>query len=347
MVYKGCAMSHLLYKGEPRTTCVQGLPFLRNVTMKKELPVGIDDFSEFQAGNYYYIDKTWMIQDMIQSTDEMILITRPHQFGKTVNMTMIREFFDITKDSRTLFKNLAIMETVYAKQINSRPVIYLTWKDCIGTSASAVKSKIAEQIAEEYENYRLLFLQQESGENDCLYDHFHRTYEMLDEVVLDGGEVNDQLLIQSVACLMKVIAAYYQVKSLVLIDDYDQPMANGHRQGFRQEMSDFFIAFFEEIGNSKEILGQIVMMGCQSMTRKKIFSELDRVSLYTARSNSKQYAAYFGFTADEASQLFACYGVDIQIDNIHLFDYQYQFARNQQMYSPKHIFSYIENSCAR
>ena len=98
--------------------------------MKKRLPIGNDDFAEVRRQNLYFIDKSLMIRDFLDTGDKVTLITRPRRFGKTLNMTMLREFFDITKDSRQLFQGLSIMDTEYASQINSRPVIFLTLKDC-------------------------------------------------------------------------------------------------------------------------------------------------------------------------------------------------------------------------
>ena len=99
--------------------------------MKPLLPIGIDSFREIREKNKYYVDKTLMIRDFIQLNEKVSLITRPRRFGKTLNMTMLRDFFDITTDSRAIFEGLTIMETEYAAQINSRPVIYCTLKDCI------------------------------------------------------------------------------------------------------------------------------------------------------------------------------------------------------------------------
>lgn len=93
--------------------------------MKKRLPIGNDDFAEVRRQNLYFIDKSLMIRDFLDTGDKVTLITRPRRFGKTLNMTMLREFFDITKDSRQLFQGLSIMDTEYASQINSRPVIFL------------------------------------------------------------------------------------------------------------------------------------------------------------------------------------------------------------------------------
>ena len=121
--------------------------------MKKRLPIGNDDFAEVRRQNLYFIDKSLMIRDFLDTGDKVTLITRPRRFGKTLNMTMLREFFDITKDSRQLFQGLSIMDTEYASQINSRPVIFLTLKDCKGTTAQEMLLLMKKQIYLEYMRY--------------------------------------------------------------------------------------------------------------------------------------------------------------------------------------------------
>ena len=121
--------------------------------MKKRLPIGNDDFAEVRRQNLYFIDKSLMIRDFLDTGDKVTLITRPRRFGKTLNMTMLREFFDITKDSRQLFQGLSIMDTEYPSQINSRPVIFFTLKDCKGTTAQEMLLLMKKQIYLEYMRY--------------------------------------------------------------------------------------------------------------------------------------------------------------------------------------------------
>ena len=118
--------------------------------MKRPLPIGIDDFEKVRSKGYYYVDKSLMIRDFIDMQDEVALIARPRRFGKTLNMTMIREFFDITKDSRTLFEGLAVMDTDYAQLINSRPVLYFTFKDCKAKNEADLCEMMKSEIYREY-----------------------------------------------------------------------------------------------------------------------------------------------------------------------------------------------------
>ena len=123
----------------------------------KTSPLGQDDFREIRMQNKYYIDKTLLIKDFIDYENKVALVTRPRRFGKTLNMTMLRDFFDITQDSKDIFAGLKIMETVYADRINCAPVVFLSLKNCTGKSTSDIEQAIAEELRYEYEKYEPLF----------------------------------------------------------------------------------------------------------------------------------------------------------------------------------------------
>ena len=128
--------------------------------MKKSLPIGMDSFEKVREGDYYYVDKTLMIREFLEMRDEAALIARPRRFGKTLNMTMLREFFDITKDSHSLFQGLAIMDTRYADGINTLPVIYVTFKDCKGQTPEELLIMLKRELAREYARYASILAKQ-------------------------------------------------------------------------------------------------------------------------------------------------------------------------------------------
>ena len=140
---------------------------------RKILPIGNDDFRKLRENDAYYVDKTRMIKDFIEMKDEVALVARPRRFGKTLNMTMLREFFDITKDSRDIFKGLAIMDTEYAEQINSRPVIYFTFKDCKGATVDELLYLVKRNLYQEYLKYEKILrnkLDKDSFETRDFYE---------------------------------------------------------------------------------------------------------------------------------------------------------------------------------
>lgn len=127
-----------------------GIGRIGNMGKKRKLPIGNDDFSDIRRNSCYYVDKTLMIKELIEMDDKVALIARPRRFGKTLNMTMLRAFFDISADSRDIFEGLAIMNTEYAGQINSRPVVYLTLKDCKGINSEQMFSLLKTELYREY-----------------------------------------------------------------------------------------------------------------------------------------------------------------------------------------------------
>ena len=178
------------------------------------LPTSIDDFRKLRTRNKYYVDKTLFIKDFINYDDEVALVTRPRRFGKTLNMTMLREFFDITKDSKKIFEGLAIMETEYGSLINTKPVIYLTFKNCSGESIDDLKDSMARQMFKEYIRFGKVF-KNKVDEDDIDYYIFYQTYGTLKkafEARSEGREtvsrVDTGLLRSSLTTLTKAVSIF-------------------------------------------------------------------------------------------------------------------------------------------
>ena len=205
-----------------------GIAHTEVVFMKKKLPIGIDSFREIRETNRYYVDKTLMIDDFLQYEDKVSLITRPRRFGKTLNMTMLREFFDVTKNSQAIFTGLNIMETESACKINKVPVIFLSFKNCDGYTLRLLKKGLFDEIFREYQKYAIYF-EGHVNKNDFGYIQFYHTLDMMMKNAL-----TDENLMFSVTYLMEAIHAFYQVKPIVLIDEYDQPLIVAYEKGFRK-----------------------------------------------------------------------------------------------------------------
>ena len=180
--------------------------------MVKNLPIGMDSFRKIRDAGKYYVDKTLMIRDFIQYGDEVALITRPRRFGKTLNMTMLREFFDITADSRAIFDGLAIMDTEYADQINSRPVIYLSFKDCKADTAESMLFDIGAVILGEYTKYRAVL----TDDIDRSVDSYH-LFLMIHEMMRNKTITSNFIKI-SITTLEQALFEFYKIKPIVLID---------------------------------------------------------------------------------------------------------------------------------
>lgn len=225
---------------------------------RKKLSIGNDEFCEMRELDYYYVDKSLMIKDFIEMGDKVALIARPRRFGKTINMTMVREFFDITVDSRQLFKGLAIMETPYAAQMNTCPVIFLTFKNCKGASSAELIFTMKEEILREYLRYERVV---SKTLEHSFYDR-ENYYSTLN--VLKDKDSSYIYLTTCLANLTRIVAACYSKKPLLLIDEYDQPIMSSHEYGYHDELGAFFSTFFGSALKGNQSLKQALVKASAS-----------------------------------------------------------------------------------
>ena len=309
-----------------------------------KLAIGIDDFRRIREGNFYYIDKTLMIKDFIDYENYVSLITRPRRFGKTLNMTMLREFFDITENSQALFSGLNIMKTAYANQMNTRPVIYLTFKNCTGGTINDLCVSLAKAMQSAYFKYEELFRDKANKTSNQFYA-FYQTYEMLKDVRITTDTKGDKvynldwaLLQSSLATLTKAVSIFYDKNPLLLIDEYDQPLIEAHGRGFRKQFSDdIYAAFLGEALKGNIYLDQALLTGIQRIVKESIFSKLNNFIVYPV--TSKKYASYFGLTKTETEQTLADFQQNVS-DDIRTYYDGYLFG-GVDIYNPWSILSYL------
>ncbi|MCL1834892.1 MAG: ATP-binding protein [Oscillospiraceae bacterium] len=300
--------------------------------MKQLLPIGIDDFRKIRETGRYYVDKSLIIRDFLKYGDEVALITRPRRFGKTLNMTTIREFFDITADSRGIFEGLAIMDTEYASEINSRPVIYFTFKECKARNAESLLFMLADVVAAEYEKYRLVFNDSVDRTKRSFY-MFYRTYGML----LDSSIDEDNLKL-SISVLMQAVHEYYGIRPIVLIDEYDTPILSSVEYGFHDELKVFFSGFYGAALKGQGSLHQALLTGIQRIAKESIFSQLNNITVYTVAD--MPYSQYFGLTESEAEKLLSDYG--LALDDAVKQQYDGYLFGEEEMYNPWSALNYAK-----
>ena len=298
---------------------------------KKLLPIGIDDFRRIRESEikYYYVDKTLMIQDFISQGNFVTLITRPRRFGKTLNMTMLRDFFDITQDSRAIFDGLAIMNTPYAKKINSAPVISLSLKGCTGKDVTSLIAAVGEEVYKAYAKYKTIF--KDVDKKDFAYRGY---FDMLD--VFESKNFDENKLKYSLEYLLHALYAFYGVNPILLIDEYDNPIIEAHQQGYRSEFTSFYGSFLTHALKGNPHLGQAMLTGIQRVAKESIFSKLNNIVVYNVLS--KHYAPYFGLTPDETSDLLKHYDLELTQEVKARYD-GYLFG-GQDMYNPWSILGY-------
>ena len=315
--------------------------------MSEKLGIGVDDFRRVREENYYYIDKTLMIKDFLDYSNVVSLITRPRRFGKTLNMTMLREFFDIEKDSQAIFSGLHIMETKYANQMNTHPVIFLTLKNCSGTTIEGMLISLAKTIRLQYEHFSNIFASNGiNPENDFLpFYQTHKFFTTLEDyekdtpVIFEGNQLKISILKNSLVELIKTVSVFYNQKVLVIIDEYDQPLIKAHEMEYRLEFSKgVYGSFLGSALKGNDYLHQAILTGIQRVAKESIFSEVNNFMVYTV--TSKKYASYFGLTGRETTQILEDYGHSLTTDIKNYYD-GYTFD-DVDIYNPWSILSYAD-----
>ena len=193
----------------------------------KKIPIRTKSFSRLVEGNYYFVDKTLMIKEFLDRGTDVTLITRPRRFGKTINMSMMAEFFDITKDSKEIFKGTKIMETPYAAEINQYPTIFISFADAKRDKETVV-STIRTQIQNQWDKYDFVF--------ENLKGFKKTNYERLYEVLADNNKNNLKGIDDAISFLMERMEDYYGKEVMVFIDEYDTPFVEAHTGGFYDEV---------------------------------------------------------------------------------------------------------------
>lgn len=268
----------------------------------KPLPIGTDDFKKLITNGYYYVDKTLFVKDLLDKKGEVNLFTRPRRFGKTLNLSMIRYFFEDTGDpelntqNRDLFRGLEILYAGdrYTKEMNRYPVISLSLKSAKQSTWELSYLMLRRQIVQEFERHQYIL-----GE---LTEFDRNRYCRILSVSDDMGDFIDAL-----AFLSKCLKLYYQKPVILLIDEYDVPLENAYFQGFYPQMADFIRSLFESALKTNPCLHFSVIAGCLRITKESIFTGLN--NLESISIMNKDYGEYFGFVQRDVEKMLHYYGI--------------------------------------
>ena len=299
---------------------------------RRQLPIGKDDFAKIRKSNSYYVDKSLLIRDFVNMNDEVALIARPRRFGKTLNMTMLREFFDITKDSREIFEGLDIMGTECAAWMNTCPVIYLTFKDCKARTAGELLERLKGELYSEYLRYEKIVrehLVPDSYESKDFYIMIE---------TLRNPEAEMVHLVSSLQKLTQIAKEYYQIAPILLIDEYDQPIMSSYEYGYHEELETFFPTFYGSAMKGNPALGQALLTGVQRVAKESIFSQFNNPQVYTVMD--KEYAAYFGLNEKETKELLHYYELELN-ENVRKM-YDGYLMGGIEVYNPWSVINYAK-----
>ena len=261
-----------------------------------KIPVGISDFAKIQNYGYYYVDKTGLIEDLLEKeTAEVTLITRPRRFGKTMGMSMLANFFDIRKDSKAMFEGLEISknESLCSEWMNQWPVLFLTFKDVDGLTFASAKEMLLNRIAAIYNDHSYLLEGTRVQEND------RKVFERLADEV--SGNPTDAMLKTSIVLLMRLMRNHYGKPVILLIDEYDVPIAKASAKGYYPEMLEVIKGLMSTALKDNDALRFAVITGCLRIAKESIFTGTNNFVSDTI--SSSHLNEYFGFTQTDVDQL--------------------------------------------
>lgn len=297
-----------------------------------KIPVGISDFEKIRKNQYYFVDKSGLIEELLNTeSNEVTLITRPRRFGKTLGMSMLASFFDIRRDSSELFRGLKISqkEELCQKWMNQYPVLFVTFKDVDGLDFQSAKEMLRIQIADRCNEYLCLISSEKVNEND------KAIFRQLADVV--KGDVSDAMLKTGIALIMRMLQDYYEKPVILLLDEYDVPLAKASAHGYYTEMLEVMRAMISTALKDNPSLRFAVVTGCLRISRESIFTGTNNFvsdTIFDTRLNE-----YFGFLQDEVEQLLTAIGAKDKAGIVKEWYDGYHFG-SYDVYCPWDVLNY-------
>ena len=300
-----------------------------------KIPVGISDFAKIRNYDYYYVDKTGLIEDLLEKeTAEVTLITRPRRFGKTMGMSMLANFFDIRKDSQAMFDGLEISknEALCSEWMNQWPVLFLTFKDVDGLTFASAKEMLLNRIAAIYNDHSYLLEGTRVQEND------RKVFERLADEV--SGNPTDAMLKTSIVLLMRLMRNHYGKPVILLIDEYDVPIAKASAKGYYPEMLEVIKGLMSTALKDNDALRFAVITGCLRIAKESIFTGTNNFVSDTI--SSSHLNEYFGFTQADVDRLLKDADCQEHADDIKNWYDGYHFG-DLDVYCPWDVMNYLRD----
>ena len=294
---------------------------------KKAAPVGVENFERIIKDGYYYVDKSLLIEKILENRTPVTLFTRPRRFGKTLNMSMLKYFFDVEnkKENRKLFENLKISNSKYMSEQGKYPVIFISLKDLKENSWEECLESLKDIMYKVFNEYEFL----KEKLNFVEKRQFDKIWEMT------GNEKNFKT---SLLDLSKYLNKYYSKKVIVLIDEYDSPIINAFDKGYYNEAIEFFQVFYSSALKTNDSLKYGILTGITRIIKEGIFSGLN--NLYVNTVLSKNYAEYFGLLESEVIEMLDYFNMKYKIEEVRSWYNGYLFG-NEQIYNPWSIVNYL------
>ena len=299
-----------------------------------KLPVGIDNFEKIRRNGFYYVDKTSLIEQLFSSWGEVNLFTRPRRFGKTLNMSMLKYFFEIGTD-RSLFDGLHISsnEKICSEHMGKYPVIFLSLKNAEGLNFDTAKYQMVELIAREAERFPFL------AKDTNLSDRDREKYRVLTAFADGHYQMSDDVLYGSLQTLSELLYKHFNQKTVILIDEYDVPLDKAFQHGYYREMVALIRALFGRALKTNEALAFAVLTGCLRVSKESIFTGLNNFKILSITDS--RFDEQFGFTDKEVQKLLADYHLEARFSETKEWYDGYRFG-NVDVYCPWDVINHID-----
>lgn len=297
------------------------------------VPVGTSDFREIREEEYYYIDKTGLIKELLNTKGTKVtLFTRPRRFGKTLGMSMLAHFFDIRENSRRLFDGLKISDDkeLCGNWMNQYPTIFVSFKDINGLEFSAAYERLQGMLVELFKKYEYLL------KSDEVYDDDKRIFRLIKAEEASFGHISRSLLV-----LTHMLQDYYKKPVILLIDEYDVPVAKASENGYYREMLDVIRNILSTALKDNTALKFAVVTGCLRITKESIFTGVNNFTTDTI--SDRRYDEYFGFTHEEVKQLLKDTELEKQFELVQQWYDGYHFG-DMDIYCPWDVLNYVNKA---
>ncbi|WP_338948257.1 ATP-binding protein [Fusobacterium nucleatum] len=293
----------------------------------KKLPIGLSDFKELIEENYYYFDKTNLIDEVIKDGSKVKLFARPRRFGKTLNMSMLKYFFDIkeAEENRKLFKDLYIEKTENFKEQGQYPVVFLSLKDLKARTWEEMERGIKNLLQEVFSEHKYLIKELDEFDLSILKKIINK------EVELEG-------LKSSLKFLTKILYEKYNKKVVVLIDEYDAPLVSAYHNKYYEKAKNFFKTFYSSVLKDNAYLQMGVMTGIIRVIKAGIFSDLNNLNTYTILSDF--YPNCYGLTEEEVKKSLIDYNLEYEMGDVKDWYDGYRFGKSE-VYNPWSILNFL------
>ena len=305
------------------------------MTEKLKLPIGLENFEEIRKSGFYYVDKTKLIEQLLEEWGKVNLFTRPRRFGKTLNMSMLRYFFEVGTD-KTLFDGLYISqnEKICEEYMGKLPVIFLSLKSVEGLNFESAKYRLCDLVGKEARRFTFLL------DSDNLTEEDKNIYRAI--IAMQDGKyvMSEDILISSLQILSELLYKHYRIKTVILIDEYDVPLDKAFQNGYYREMVALIRALFGLALKTNDFLQFAVLTGCLRIAKESIFTGLNNFNVLSVMS--PQFDECFGFTDEEVREMLAYYGLSEHYEQMKQWYDGYLFG-NVSVYCPWDVINHCRN----